>query len=79
MEQYFAYLEKVRQKKQKDIDDYHAKLDQMEKKMYEERKQRFRKTLIGRGLTKVQNAFAKVSDMLGRLTNRTTNTNENPK
>ena len=26
MEQYFAYLEKVRLKKQKDINDYHAKL-----------------------------------------------------
>jgi hypothetical protein len=61
MEQYFTYIEKVRQKKQKDINDYHEKLDQMEKQMYEERKQRFRKTLIGKGFTKVQNAFTKVS------------------
>jgi hypothetical protein len=70
MEQYYAYLEKVRQKKQKDIDDYQVKLAEMEKKLYDERKLRFRKTLIGRGFTKVQNAFAKVSDLLGKSLNR---------
>ncbi len=29
MEKYFAYIEKIKQKKQKDIDDYHAKIDQI--------------------------------------------------
>lgn len=75
MEQYFAYVEKVRRKQQKDIDEYHVKLQEIEKRNKEERRDKFRKTLIGRGFTKVQNAFTRVSEALGKVLGRSTNTN----
>lgn len=64
MEMYFEYLEKIRNKKRKDIEEYHRKMEELEKQLYEEKKQKLLKTFVGRSYLKVTNVMEKISDKL---------------